>query len=93
MPLIALNGTAHWGRFEVAALIGGAYIKYNSNTISYLNADLAGRYAFYKGKHWSGMVSLGYRYIGMNLDIEEDCNKFKADINLTGPYIGLRIKF
>jgi hypothetical protein len=39
------------------------------------------------------MVSLGYRYIGMNLDVELDSNKFKADIDLTGPYLGLRVEF
>ena len=39
------------------------------------------------------MVSLGYRYIGMMLDVEADNAMFKLDIDFTVPYVGLRIKY
>jgi hypothetical protein len=93
LPLLALSGSANWKRLEFAALIGGAYINYEGDKVGYLNADIAARYAFYKGNRVSGMVSLGYRYIGMVLDIEADNAMFNLDMDFTGPYVGLRIKY
>jgi hypothetical protein len=93
LPLLAVNGSLNWKKIELAALVGGAYIQISGSEVGYLNADIAARYAFYKGENWSGMASLGYRYIGMGLDIKENNDRFKADINFTGPYIGVRFKY
>ena len=93
MPLLAVHTSVNWSRLELAALIGGAYFKYNDNEVGYLNADIATRYAFLRGKRWSGMVSLGYRYIGIYMDVFADNVGFKADLNFSGPYMGIRVKY
>ena len=93
LPLLALNGSVFWKRIELSALVGGAFIRISGDEVGYLNTDIAARYAFYKGKRFSSMASLGYRYTGMIIDISESTNRFKADIDFTGPYIGLRFKF
>lgn len=93
MPLLAINASVKWKSIEWAALIGGAYIKYNDNEVGYLNADIAARYPFYRGKQWSAMASLGFRYIGLSMDVKADEVGFIADLNFTGPYIGVRFKY
>jgi len=93
LPLLAVNYSYRWKRTELAGLIGGAYIKANGDTVGYINMDLSARYAFYKSDALAGMVSLGYRYIAMNLDINNNSDRFKADLDFNGPYVGLRFEY
>jgi hypothetical protein len=91
LPLLAINLDVYWKRFEFAALIGGAAVNANGNEVYYVNADLAARYAFVKNERWAGQVALGWRYITMDLQFEEDASDgFEADIDFSGPYVGLR---
>jgi len=39
------------------------------------------------------MASLDYRYTGLQMDINDGSNQFKADLNFTGPYIGVRFEY
>ena len=93
LPLLAVNYSFFWKRMEFAGLVGGAYIKINDDEVGYINLDLSARYAFIKSDTWAGMASLGYRYIGLKMDINDGGNQFKADLNFTGPYIGVRFEY
>lgn len=93
LPLLAVSYSFFWKRMEFAGLVGGAYIKMNDDEVGYVNLDLSARYAFYKGDMWSWMASLGYRYVDLKMDIKDDANEFKADLNFSGPYIGVRFEY
>ena len=93
LPLLAVSYSFLWKRMEFAGLIGGAYIKMNDDEVGYVNLDLSARYAFYRGDMGAWMASLGYRYINLQMDIKDGANEFEADLNFSGPYLGLRFEF
>ena len=93
LPLLAANYSYFWKKVELAGLIGGAYINIDGDKVGYLNIDVSARYAFYQGANWAWMASLGYRYIGLYMDISDGSNRFEADLDFTGPYIGVRFDF
>ncbi len=93
MPLLALSGTSRWKQRVFQGVIGGAAVNYDGNKVAYGSVDAVARYMFYQGERGAGMVSLGYRYIPIKIDINYESNAFKADLGFAGPYLGLRFAY
>ena len=93
MPLLAVSGTTHWKQFIFQGVIGGAAANYDGNKVAYGSIDLTARYMFYQRGRQGGMVSLGYRYIPLNIDVNYENSAFKADLDFAGPYLGLRFAY
>ena len=93
MPLLALSGTTRWKQMVFQGVIGGAAVNYDGNKVAYGSVDVAARYMFYQRGSGGAMVSLGYRYIPIKIDINYESSAFKADLGFAGPYVGLRFAY
>ena len=93
MPVIALGLTTGVKRFAFQGTFGFAYFSKDGNKAAYATTDLAARFALVKTDTLAFQASLGYRYIPMDVEIDLETSEFKADISISGPYLGLRAEF
>jgi hypothetical protein len=94
LPLVAASLSYDWNRLEVEGLVGGAAVNMNGEKVAYIDLDIALRYTLIQREHIGAQVALGYKYIAMDMELSADSgNAFEADLNFTGPYVGLRFMF
>lgn len=97
MPFLAVSGRLNFGDFKLSGTGGGAIFKGEKDGLQYdvlyYTIDLKGVYDFYKGDNWSYSVSLGFRTLFMDMEMENDLGWAKEKDIYSGPYISIRAKF
>ena len=97
MPFLAFAGRLNFGDFRISASGGGAIFKGEKDgldyDVKYYTIDVKGVYDFYKGDNWSYSISLGWRTLFMDMEMQNDIGWATETDNYSGPYISLRAKF
>ena len=92
IPLLAARAGVGLGRFEIEGLISGMDADIDGNATRFIDIDLQGRIRLFGGEdHLNGSIVLGYRKVEMDLEYQDDSEQVLTDIELTGPYLGLRL--
>lgn len=94
VPLIAACGAVQLSRFELAALLSGMSGSVDGNDLTYLDLDAFGRVGLIRPDD-RGRISLlvGYRYLDIDLEYEDEGDNVLFDMEFQGPYAGLEVSF
>lgn len=94
VPLLAIGGGVQVSRFEVAALLSGMDLTVDGDDVTYIDFDAFGRVGLLRPDS-RGRVSalLGYRYLDVELQYEDDSENVIFDMDFQGPYLGIEISF
>lgn len=97
MPFLALTGRLKFGDFRISGTGGGAIFRGSMDDIDYdvdyLTIDVNAAYDFLNRGRWSLSADLGYRYLWLNLDMDNDNGWYKEKDIYQGPYATIRVKF
>lgn len=94
LPLIAGRLGAKFWRMEVEALLSGMALDVDGDDVTFHDLDLNARIRVLgSGDHATGHFVLGYRDVALDLDYDDGGDAVEANIELSGPYIGLRFRF
>lgn len=92
IPLLAARAGIGIGRFGIEGLLSGMDADIDGNATRFVDLDLQGRIRLFGGDdHLNGAIVLGYRRVEMDLEYDDDSEQVLTDIDLTGPYLGLRL--
>lgn len=97
MPFLALTGRLKFNDFRISGTGGGAIFRGSMDDINYdvdyLTIDINAAYDFLNRGRWSLSADLGYRYLWLNLDMDNDNGWYKEKDIYQGPYATIRVKF
>jgi hypothetical protein len=90
--MLSFNYKYKLKRFEFQALVGGVGIKFDGNTLFYLNADLSARYLLAQKNGWKTMLSAGLKYLPFYISAFPEDMYYENRMQMLGPFVGLRFK-
>jgi len=97
MPFLAVSGRLKFNKFRVVGSGGGSIYKGNMDGIDYdvgyYTVDISVAYEFLKTGRLTYSADIGYRYLYMDLDMENDNGWYKENDIYRGPYATIRILF
>jgi len=97
MPFIALGGRLKFGKFRIGGTAGGAIFIGNMNgddyDVSYITLDANAAYDFYEKGRFGLSADLGYRFLYMDMKIENESGWYKEKDIYQGPYATIRVKY
>ena len=91
LPVLALRGAVDVGPLEVSLIGSGLTGTYSDIEATVLDLDLLGEYRFDEFLGFHGSLVFGYRYIAIDVEYTDDGSDVDADLNFSGPYIGLAL--
>jgi len=94
LPVLAGRLGGKLGPIELEALLSGLSAKVDTDSVGFHDFDLSARMRVLgKGDHATGMVVIGYRDIELDLNYDDSGTAVDSTIGLSGPYVGLRLRF
>lgn len=97
MPFIALGGRLKFGDFRIGGTGGGAIfvgeIDGEQFDVNYITFDLNGAWDFFEKGRWGLSADIGYRFLFLDLKVENDMGWYKEKDIYQGPYATIRVKF
>ena len=94
LPELALRGAVNLGRFGIFGNLGWISGKYDDFDGQLLDIDLHGRVRIFgSGDRFLGHAALGYRYVDTDFEFNDGSDQVKADLDISGPYLGLNFSF
>jgi hypothetical protein len=97
MPFLMVSGRLNFDKFKVNLSGGGAFFKGKMDDVDYdvkyYTADLSVAYEFLKTARLTYSADIGYRYLFMDLKMDNDMGWYKENDLYQGPYATIRIKF
>jgi hypothetical protein len=92
VPFVAATAAVWLGPIEVGAFVGGMEYRYDDDDVRYLDLDAYARWKLFGGEELlRTSLLVGYRLTEFELDYDDDGNDVDADIELSGPYVGLEV--
>jgi hypothetical protein len=94
IPVVAARGGFSVWRVDLQALGGIMQYATGDDSVSVVDLDATGRFRVLgDGDRAVGWLTLGYRYTDLDLEYTENGEEVRADLDFTGPYVGLRVTF
>jgi len=94
VPLLVGRVGSEIGPVGVGLVVGLIDLDIDGTSLSYLNLDLSADYHILGGDdRLRGDIVLGYRQIEIDAEYEDDSSEVLADVELSGPYLGVRFSF
>lgn len=93
IPVLALRAGLSIWRFDLEALVTGLSLQADGDEATYIDADLAGRLLLFDAGAADGLLTVGYRYISLDAEFDDDKDSIDLDMSFDGPYVGLRVRF
>ena len=94
LPVLAARLGMSQGPWSLAGTLAGFDIDIDGDELSFFDFDAYGKYSFAGGdERMNAAVVVGYRSTDLSVDYEDGPDRVDADLELTGPYIGLRLSF
>lgn len=93
VPELAARLAVEFWRMRVEALVGGMAYDAGGDRASYLDGDLNARVRLAGLGPVDGWLSVGYRMIGVDAEIEDGSDDIEIDTTFDGVYFGLRLSF
>jgi hypothetical protein len=97
MPFLAISGRLKFGDFRVNGTGGGAIFVGTLNgdnfDVKYLTVDVCGAWDFYQKNRVGMSADIGYRFLFMDLHVDNDIGWYEEKDIYQGPYATLRIKY
>ena len=97
MPFLSVMGRLNFGNFKIVASGGGAYFQGKMSEydykVTYLTADINGSYDFLHTSRIILSADLGYRFLYMKLESENDIGLYQEKDFYNGPYLTAKIRF
>lgn len=81
-------------RIGVGGTISGIAVDIDGDDVAYVDADMYGRLTLFReGKRGRGSLVLGYRWIDLDIEYDDDTDVVDLDMTFSGPYLGLELSF
>jgi hypothetical protein len=94
VPVLAARAGVGFWRADVSALVGYTSYSVDGNSMELADVDLTGRIRLLgDGDRASGWITGGYRFVGFDTEFDDGSDRVAADVQLQGPYLGLRFQF
>jgi len=95
VPLVFLAGrlAKDVGRFELRLEGKGIYLDTGGEKISFYDADARAGYRLIDAESWGGIVSLGWRFLGVDYEYTDLGARVFADLDFNGPYLSFIAEF
>ncbi|MCE9594493.1 MAG: hypothetical protein K8S98_09885 [Planctomycetes bacterium] len=94
VPFLAGRVGFELGPVDVSGLLGWVSINYSGDEASFLDFDgMARMRIFGDGDRLAGWIALGYRYLDAEVAYEDGSDSVDADIQFSGPWLGLVLSF
>lgn len=91
LPVAAARVAVALGPFEVSAVGSGLTGSYSGIDATVLDVDVMGEYTFERFLGFHGSLVVGYRYITIEVDYTDQGSDVEADLDFSGPYVGLAL--
>jgi len=91
MPVVAVRGAAALGPFDLSLIGSGLTGSYANIDATVVDLDLMGEYRFDEFLGFHGSLVLGYRYIGVDVEFADQGGNIDANLDFSGPYVGLAL--
>ena len=91
LPVAALRGAVRLGPVEVSLIASGLTGSYDDIDATVIDVDLLGEYRFDDFLGFHGSLVAGFRHIGIEVEYTDDGSDVDADLDFSGPYIGLSL--
>jgi len=93
-PVLAARAGIELGGLELAGLLTGLSIDVDEGKADVFDLDLFGRWNFLGGDdHLGGSVMLGWRQATIDVEYEDGDDEVAVDVDYSGPYVGLVLRF
>lgn len=89
-PLVAVRGGVRLGSLDVQALLGGMDLSYDGDSAALVDLDVFARLNLLGepgGAH--GALVLGFRWLDLDVDYDDDAGQVEAEVDFAGPYAGV----
>ncbi len=93
VPLLVLRAEVELGDLKTNLYVSGLSGSYNDVDATLLDIDLFAQYIFWDLPLSYGAINAGYRYLAIDVQYEEDGSDVDADLEFSGPYVGLSFGF
>ncbi len=92
VPVLAARGAIAAGDFEISVVATGFGIDTGIDDVTFMDADAMAAWRFLGGDTVSGGLVIGYRYAMVEADFGSFGSDVEADLELSGPYLGLTLQ-
>jgi hypothetical protein len=89
VPLVVAEAQLTLGPFRAVGSIGGMTGEWGDSDGTFLDAELSARFAILEYLE----IFASYRYIELNAEASSSGQDFKLDLDLSGPTVGLALRF
>lgn len=94
IPVIAARLGIDIGSWEVGGVLSGLDIEVEGDSVKFFDLDVYGRYDFFGGAERAAVsLMLGYRSTDLAIDYEDGADTVDAELEVSGPYFGVRFSF
>ena len=97
MPFLVVSGRLNFDKFRVNMSGGGAFFNGKMDEVNYdvkyYTVDLNVAYEFLKTARMTYFADIGYRYLFMDLKMDNNSGWYKEKDLYQGPYATIRVKF
>ena len=94
VPVLAARAGISFWRADLEALGGIMQWSSGGDKIGIVDLDATGRIRILgDGDRATGWLTLGFRYTNLDLEYQENGDDVRVDLDVTGPYIGVRVSF
>ena len=91
LPVAALRAGVALGPVQLSAIASGLSGSYDDIDATVIDVDVLAEYRFDDFLGFHGSFVAGYRHIGIDVEYTDDGSDVDADLDFTGPYIGLAL--
>ena len=82
------------GPLTLLGSVGGLAVDFSGYDIAYLNYDISVNYRIFGADDkMQGHVTVGYQYLEVDYEHEDESGRVIIDVALDGPYVGLALSF
>jgi len=89
VPMAALRASWTWGPVWMRAVLSGITYTLDGDQVQVFDGDLESSVTLYE----SGSLVVGYRWVDVEAEYEDENDRVEADLELTGFYFGVRFSF
>lgn len=94
IPVVAGRGGFSFWRVQLDAVGGIMQYVNGDDEVSVVDLDAMGRIRVLgDGDRAAGWLTVGYRYTDLDLEYVDSGDQVKANLDFSGPYLGLRVSF
>tara|TARA_R110002126_G_scaffold5647_3_gene30255 strand:- start:528 stop:1373 length:846 start_codon:yes stop_codon:yes gene_type:complete len=98
VPVLGAMVSKDFGPFQASGFLAYTSLDIDGDTLDYLDLDLRGTYHLFGGapltdNRGAGHLVLGYKLTDLELEYQDGTEFGSANLEISGPYLGLRFSF